>query len=74
MDKKPDAVVTINDFLAWGVIRRLKTAARQIPEDVWIAGYDDMLYSSLVEPPLSTVKQPIREICSKTLQVLKAKY
>ncbi len=71
VDKKPDAVVTINDFLAWGVIKAFKDSGKTIPEDVWIAGYDDMLYSSLVEPPLSTVKQPIREICSKTLQVLR---
>jgi len=68
--KSPDAVVTINDFLAWGVTKALKDSGKIIPDDVWVAGYDDVLYSSLVEPELTTVKQPIREICIKTLQVL----
>lgn len=68
--KSPDAVVTINDFLAWGVTKAFKDSGVAIPGEVSIAGYDDVLYSSLVEPSLTTVKQPIHDICKKTLDVL----
>ena len=42
----------------------------RIPEDIAVAGYDDLLFSNLVEPALTTVKQPITEICVKTLELL----
>jgi LacI family transcriptional regulator len=67
---KADAVVTVNDFLAFGVSKAFKDAGVRIPKDIAVAGYDDLLFSNLVEPPLTTVKQPITEICSKTLEVL----
>jgi LacI family transcriptional regulator len=67
---KADAVVTVNDFLAYGVSKAFKDAGVSIPEDIAVAGYDDLLFSNLVEPPLTTVKQPITEICAKTLEVL----
>ncbi|MBT3320165.1 MAG: LacI family DNA-binding transcriptional regulator [Clostridia bacterium] len=67
---KPDAVVAINDFLAWGITKAFKDCEISIPQDVSVAGYDDLLYSSLFEPALTTVKQPITQICKKTLEVL----
>ncbi len=65
-----DAVVTVNDFLAFGVAKAFKDAGVRIPEDIAVAGYDDLLFSNLVDPALTTVKQPITEICIKTLEVL----
>jgi len=65
-----DAVVTVNDFLAFGVSKAFKDAGVRIPEDIAVAGYDDLLFSNLVEPALTTVKQPVTEICMKTLEVL----
>jgi LacI family transcriptional regulator len=65
-----DAVVTVNDFLAFGVSKAFKDMGVRIPEDIAVAGYDDLLFSNLVEPPLTTVKQPITEICTKTLDIL----
>ena len=67
---KADAVVAVNDFVAFGVIKAFKDARVRIPEDIAVAGYDDLLFSNLVDPALTTVKQPITEICVKTLELL----
>ena len=71
LKKYPDAVVTVNDFLAWGVTKAFKDSGISIPSQISVAGYDDVLYSSLVEPKLTTVKQSIKDICENTLRILK---
>jgi len=70
LEDKPDAIVTINDYLAMGVLKALKDNHIHVPKDIAVAGYDDLLFVSLLETPLSTVRQPVKEICKKTLEVL----
>ncbi|PLV59928.1 LacI family DNA-binding transcriptional regulator [Thermotoga sp. KOL6] len=53
---KFDGVFCYNDLMAFGVIKALKERGFQIPEDVAVIGYDDIVYSSLVCPPLSTIR------------------
>lgn len=67
---KADAVVAVNDFVAFGLSKAFKDAGVRIPEEIAVAGYDDLLFSNLVDPALTTVKQPITEICVKTLELL----
>jgi LacI family transcriptional regulator len=73
INDRPDAIVTINDFLAMGVLRALKERGVRVPEDVSVAGYDDLLFSSITETPLTTVRQPIDDICRRSLDLLRAK-
>lgn len=68
--ENPDAIVTINDFLAMGVIKALKDKNIAVPEKVSVAGYDDLFFVSLIETPLTTVRQPVKDICRKTLEIL----
>ena len=68
--KKYDAVLTMNDIMALGVLKYLKEAGYKIPEDISIAGYDDLLYTTLLETPLTTVRQPIRTLCSRGVELL----
>jgi DNA-binding LacI/PurR family transcriptional regulator len=67
---RPDAIVTVNDYLAMGVIKALHDKHVKIPKEISVAGYDDLLFASIIETPLTTVRQPIDEICKKTLEVL----
>jgi LacI family transcriptional regulator len=69
-EKKPDAVIAINDILALGAKKALKELGFRIPEDIAVAGYDDVIFSSISEIPLTTVHQPLPEICRKTVEVL----
>lgn len=67
---KPDAIITINDFLALGVLKAVKEKRLKVPQDIAIAGYDDLLFSSILETSLTTVRQPLKEICNLTVKKL----
>jgi len=56
----PDAVVCANDQMAIGVLRALTAAGVRVPGEVAVTGFDDLYPARLVDPPLSTVRQPMR--------------
>ncbi|MCD6318886.1 LacI family DNA-binding transcriptional regulator [Candidatus Aerophobetes bacterium] len=65
-----DAIITINDVIALGVLRAAKEFGLLIPEDFSLAGYDDVIFASIAEVPLTTVAQPTREIGEKSVEIL----
>lgn len=67
---QPDAIVAINDFMAIGVLKYLKEHQIQIPKEISVAGYDDLIYASMSETPLTTVQQPLEQICKRTVAIL----
>jgi LacI family transcriptional regulator len=56
----PDAIVCANDQMAIGVLRTLVARGVRVPGDVAVVGFDDIFPASLCDPPLTTVRQPIR--------------
>jgi DNA-binding LacI/PurR family transcriptional regulator len=56
-----DGVVGASDLIALGAIRALGRAGRDVPRDVSVVGYDDMLLSRLSTPALTTIRQDTRE-------------
>jgi GntR family transcriptional regulator of arabinose operon len=59
---QPDAIVCANDRTAGRVMHVLLNAGFRIPRDIRVAGIDDVAYASLLPVPLTTVRQPCREI------------
>lgn len=59
----PDAIMTISDMMACGVMQQARKREIQIPESLAVTGYDDVIYSVVNHIPISTVKQPIKEMC-----------
>ncbi len=57
-----DAVFATNDPKAIVVMRALRDAGLRIPEDVSVLGFDNIEISSMLEPPLTTVSQPLYEM------------
>lgn len=53
------ALVCASDPLALGAVRAVRRRGLRVPEDVSVVGYDDSAFMSSVEPPLTTVRQPI---------------
>ena len=53
---KFDGVFCYNDMMAFGAMKALKELGFRIPEDVPVVGYDDIMFSSLVCPPLTTIR------------------
>ena len=61
LNKRPTAVFARNDFTAIGALNAIKQAGLRIPEDIAVAGYDDIPLASHITPALTTVRQPTRE-------------
>jgi len=59
-----------NDVVAIGVLRALRQSGRRIPEEVSVLGFDDVPWAALLEPPLSTVRQPVAELGCVAVTVL----
>ncbi|MFW5693830.1 MAG: LacI family DNA-binding transcriptional regulator [Alkalispirochaeta sp.] len=68
--EKPDAIITINDVMALGAKRAIKERGLAVPDDISVAGYDDVIFASLSEIPLTTVRQNIPEIASAAVDLL----
>jgi len=58
----PDAVVAVNDPVAFGAIDVVHEKGLQIPKDIAIVGFTDDIRAKLVNPPLTTMRQPAYEI------------
>jgi GntR family transcriptional regulator of arabinose operon len=59
---KPDAIACANDRTAGHVMRSLLGLDYRVPQDVRIAGIDDVQYASLLPVPLTTVHQPCHDL------------
>lgn len=55
----PDAVFVASDLMAKGVLRVLREAAIRVPEDIAIIGFDDTADAGEMDPPLTTIRQPM---------------
>jgi LacI family transcriptional regulator len=69
----PQAIVCANDQMAIGVLREFQRAGVSVPADVALTGFDDVYPSRLVDPPLTTVSQPLRELGIRAAQRLLAR-
>lgn len=56
------AVGAANDLLALGALDRLAVRGRRVPDDVSVAGFDDIQTARMATPPLSTVRLPLYDI------------
>ncbi len=56
------ALFAFNDISAIGSIQALREAGRRVPEDVSVVGFDDIQSAAFINPPLTTVRQPLREM------------
>lgn len=58
----PDAIFATNDAKAIVCMRAIRDAGYQIPQDVSVMGFDNVNISAMLEPPLSTISQPLYEM------------
>lgn len=66
----PTAVFAANDVMALGALAALEEAGLRVPEDVAVAGYDDIPYALRVRPKLTTVAQPKYEMGAAAAELL----
>jgi DNA-binding LacI/PurR family transcriptional regulator len=70
--RPPSAVFAIADTLALGALGALKQAGRRVPQDVALAGFNDIDLAAQVEPPLTTVAAPAQRLGVEAMQLLHA--
>jgi len=66
----PTAVFCYNDMTAIGLLRALRRAGLQVPQDMSVVGFDDIPFAAYVHPPLTTVAQPKFEMGRQAMQML----
>ena len=65
-------VVCASDALALGAIRTARRRGVSVPGDVSVIGFDDSAYMSVVEAPLTTIRQPVRAMGAAAVKLLDA--
>lgn len=69
--ERPDAVFCANDLLAVGVLQGASILGSvRVPEDLAIIGYDDIDFAQSTVVPLSSIRQPAREIGATAVELL----
>lgn len=70
LNPPPTAVFCYNDMSAMGALRAAREAGMRVPADVSIIGFDDLYLAEYTEPPLTTIRQPMREMGRLALETL----
>ena len=69
---RPTAVVCASDVLAVGVLHALRRLGLRAGADVAVTGFDDSPAASLIDPALSSVRQPLEQVAAEVVRVLGA--
>jgi LacI family transcriptional regulator len=67
---RPDAIICANDAMAIGAIHAIHAAGLRPGADVAIIGFEDIPAASLVNPPLSTLRVPFRDLGMRVAELL----
>lgn len=71
----PTAIMAANDLMAFGALRAARALGLRVPEDVSVIGFDDVMFSALTQPALTTVelsRQRLGEMAARALDEIAA--
>ena len=66
----PDAVFAVTDPVAIGAYTKIKEKKLKIPDDIALVGFSDSPIASLIDPPLTSVRQPAYEMGKAAAELL----
>jgi LacI family transcriptional regulator len=69
----PDAIFCASDAIATGCLEALASSGLRVPDDVSVCGFDDTIAARTTVPQLSTVRQPLRQMAARAVEVLMAR-
>ncbi|GIH76992.1 LacI family DNA-binding transcriptional regulator [Planobispora longispora] len=64
------AICCGSDIMAIGVIRAVRQRGLRVPQDISVVGFDDSLFTPYLDPPLTTIRQPVREMSLAAVSAL----
>ncbi|SDU93601.1 transcriptional regulator, LacI family [Microlunatus sagamiharensis] len=62
LPEPPTAVFAATDQIAAGVLEAARRHGARVPQDLSVVGFDDTAVAEILSPPLTTVRQPLREM------------
>jgi LacI family transcriptional regulator len=68
--ERPSAVFASNDRMAVGAAHAIREGGLRIPQDISLVGVDDIEISQHLNPPLTTVRQPVSEMARTGIEML----
>jgi LacI family transcriptional regulator len=69
-EDSPTAIFASNDLLAIGAVQAAKELRLTIPWDLSVIGFDNTLLAGIVDPPLTTVAQPIAQMGRQVMDLI----
>jgi DNA-binding LacI/PurR family transcriptional regulator len=70
LPNRPDGIFAVSDVYAIAALHAAKRLGLRIPEDLSIIGFDNIAVSSMVDPPLTTIDQPVSQIGYQSCELL----
>lgn len=70
MPQPPDAIFAVSDVLAVGVLHAALQAGLRVPEDLAVVGFDGIPFTGSLNPPLTTIEQPMYQLGARSVQLL----
>ncbi len=70
LKNRPDAIFATNDPAAMGAMQAIKACGLKIPKDIAVVGFSNWVFSSLLDPPLTSVDQPGFEMGQEAAKLL----
>jgi LacI family transcriptional regulator len=73
LDRRPTAIVCINDSTAVGAMRAARDGGLEVGRDIAVAGFDGTFSSAYTQPPLTTLQQPVYALARQLVEMLLAR-
>jgi DNA-binding LacI/PurR family transcriptional regulator len=70
LPERPTAIFCGNDSMAYGAIAAAQEMKLGVPEAISVIGFDDETYTALYRPPLTTVRQPAKELARAAMEAV----
>lgn len=70
--ERPTAIACYNDMTALGVMQRAQELGITVPDELSVTGFDDIAFAEFARPPLTTIRQPRRDMGRRAMELLLA--
>ena len=73
LGKRVTGVFAFNDMMAYGLYKQAHSYSLKIPNDLSVIGFDDLTFSDLINPPLTTLEYPVTNMAEAVIECILAK-
>ena len=69
-EPRPAALIVANNLMTIGALRAIRSAGLRIPDDLALVSVDDPPWAELIDPPLTTLAQPVRALADTAMRLV----